>query len=132
MVKLNMRIKSFPGATWKSPMLTALWHWVLMCSYYFPSFDFEDIDQKLPPSTMHNNPVRGLTTPHNNHLMLTKKWISKPKEVNGKEPGRNWFTKFTSYLESLLWMKASFCSHRVLIGTLLRKAPEDRLWQGKR
>lgn len=75
-----------------------------MCSYYIPSFDFEDIDQKLPPSTMHNNPVRGPTTPRNNHLMLTKKWIWKPKDVNGQEPGRNWFTKFTSYLESL-WME---------------------------
>lgn len=89
-------------------MWTALWHWVLMCTYYFPSFDFENIDQKLPPSTMHNNPVRGLTTPRKNHLMLTKKWISKPKDVNGWEPGRNWFTKFTSYLESLLWRKAIF------------------------
>lgn len=78
-----------------------------MCSYYIPSFDFEDIDQKLPPSTMHNNPVRGPTTPRNNHLMLTKKWIWKPKDVNGQEPGRNWFTKFTSYLESL-WMEAIF------------------------
>lgn len=72
-----------PWGHLKESVLTALWSWVLMCSYYVPSFDFEDIDQKLPPSTMHNNTARGLTTPHNNHLMLTLKWVSEPKDVNG-------------------------------------------------
>ena len=59
----------------------------------FPSFDFEDTDQNPPTSTQHNNSVRDLTTPHHNHLILTKKWISKPGDGNGMEPRRDGFTR---------------------------------------